>query len=1559
MAGYTRQSSASIVNGSAITAPPLNAEFNQLLAAFHATTGHTHTGATGNGTKIPLATSVSGFLPIANGGSGGKNNFTATSVPGVGDDSGDSYAIGSMWTNTSTDRVYICTDSSSGAAVWRELVQVTSLNAILPVSNNSVDIGSNSLRFQDLFLSGGISASGNAAVGGTLTLTGGTALNSTLTVTGVTALNGGLTMDSNKFTVANTSGNVATAGTLTVTGATALNGGLTMDSDKFTVANTSGNVATAGTLAVTGTSAFTGAITSNAGVVVDNITIDGTQIDLSSGDLTIDVAGDILLNADGGDIILQDGSATFGSLTNSGGNLIIKGGTTAAATFTGANVDFAGTVDVTGAGTFDSTLAVTGVLSPATHVDMPDNAKIKLGTGDDATLFHDGTNSFLTNATGALKISTETSGGAVTIGHTTSEVTIGDNLTVAGNLTVQGTQTVVDSVTMNAQNAVVFEGATADAHETTLTIVDPTADRTINLPNQSGTLPLLAAASNATISATPAELSIMDGDKSAVSTTLADADRVVVNDAGTMKQVAMSDFETFMETSLDTLANVTTVGALNAGTITSGFGAIDNGSSAITTSGTVNFGSISDGTITITGFVDDDSFSNASATKIPTAQSVEARIQAVASTSNNVTGLTASGAELNILDNATVTTAELNILDGSATTQATVTLAATDGVVISDADVMKQALVSDFDTYISGTTATLTNKTLSAPTLTGTAVVASLDISGDIDVDGVTNLDVVDIDGAVDMASTALVTGVLTTTAATVFNGGFASNADSTITVDDNGYNLSLISTDTDENSGPRLKFFRNSANPASADFLGLIDFTGKDAGGNETRYANIVAQIASPVAGGEGGKLLLEVATHDGEMQTGFEIIDGNAEDELDVNIGSGTSSVTTIAGTLTTAGAITSSAAITATQVEIGNGSAGGTSEILFSDNASARGKIKYNHGSNPEVMTLETTGTVALTIDNSQNVMVGKAIIDTDTVGAVLRANGEVRGTAQNAAAARFSRLSSDGEMVGFEKDGTSIGSILVSGGNNLTISGTAGDHAGLIFATHAILPAEEGVAASANVIDLGANGNEFKNLYLDTGIIASNALSITTGTNLTLDAAGNITLDADGGFLNFADAGNVVGVFENNGGHFHIKAGLQDKNILFRGNDNGNAITALTLDMADAGAATFNSTIAAGAATFTTADNTNQLTLVSTDADANAGPNLNLRRNSGSPADGDLTGQLTFTNNNDAGEGTDYVTIHAVSADVSNGSEDAAFYIKTMSAGTLRQRISLTDTETVLNEDSIDLDFRVESDNETHALFVQGSNGNVGIGTGSPNADSKMQVAVATNTVSTGSPANSSLVKISGGTTTVGDGVSLQLTNVSGAKETGWRMSAVTASGNNGDLVFNGYAGGSDFPERMRINAAGRAIIPAGITLGTATGVYAASNTLDDYETGTWTPTLGGNASYSIQAGTYVKVGRLVYVQGVLSVNALGTGSTSTLSGLPFASSNAGGGNMGGSVTYFANLAVNVITPTTYFPNGTTSLAFKSRTSAGNNLNVSNAIFGNSARVDFQLTYETTA
>ena len=76
------------------------------------------------------------------------------------------------------------------------------------------------------------------------------------------------------------------------------------------------------------------------------------------------------------------------------------------------------------------------------------------------------------------------------------------DLTVTGDLTVQGTTTTVNSTTVEIQNAMVFEGASADAHETTLTTVEPTADRTITLPNASGALVLSGAIGVSDLSAT-------------------------------------------------------------------------------------------------------------------------------------------------------------------------------------------------------------------------------------------------------------------------------------------------------------------------------------------------------------------------------------------------------------------------------------------------------------------------------------------------------------------------------------------------------------------------------------------------------------------------------------------------------------------------------------------------------------------------------------------------------------------------------------------------------------------------------------------------------------------------------------------------------------------------------------------------------------------------------------------------------------------------------------------------------------------------------------------------
>jgi hypothetical protein len=73
-----------------------------------------------------------------------------------------------------------------------------------------------------------------------------------------------------------------------------------------------------------GKATFNGVVDADAGVTIDNITIDGTEIDLSSGDLTLDVAGDIILDADGGDVKISDGGTHVGSLTNSSSDFVIQ-----------------------------------------------------------------------------------------------------------------------------------------------------------------------------------------------------------------------------------------------------------------------------------------------------------------------------------------------------------------------------------------------------------------------------------------------------------------------------------------------------------------------------------------------------------------------------------------------------------------------------------------------------------------------------------------------------------------------------------------------------------------------------------------------------------------------------------------------------------------------------------------------------------------------------------------------------------------------------------------------------------------------------------------------------------------------------------------------------------------------------------------------------------------------------------------------------------------------------------------------------------------------------------
>lgn len=130
----------------------------------------------------------------------------------------------------------------------------------------------------------------------------------------------------------------------------------------------------------------------------------------------------------------------------------------------------------------------------------------------------------------------------------------------------------------------------------------------------------------------------------------------------------------------------------------------------------------------------------------------------------------------------------------------------------------------------------------------------------------------------------------------------------------------------------------------------------------------------------------------------------------------------------------------------------------------------------------------------------------------------------------------------------------------------------------------------------------------------------------------------------------------------------------------------------------------------------------LLIESTDGDASHAPDLTLYRNSASPADDDGIGHIKFRGKNDAGtpEDIDYADFYATVRDVSDGTEDGELNIRTYSAGALRNRIHIDPTETVINEDSASLDFRVETDNLTHALFVDASADAVGINTAAPSA-----------------------------------------------------------------------------------------------------------------------------------------------------------------------------------------------------------------------------------------------
>ena len=182
-------------------------------------------------------------------------------------------------------------------------------------------------------------------------------------------------------------------------------------------------------------------------------------------------------------------------------------------------------------------------------------------------------------------------------------------------------------------------------------------------------------------------------------------------------------------------------------------------------------------------------------------------------------------------------------------------------------------------------------------------------------------------------------------------------------------------------------------------------------------------------------------------------------------------------------------------------------------------------------------------------------------------------------------------------------------------------------------------------------------------------------------------------------------------------------------------------------------------------------------------------------------------------------------------------------------------------------------------------------------------------------------------------------------------------------NDGSFQFlnapSGVAGNvATFTELMRISKTGCLVLANGSTSATGTGITfpatqsasSDANTLDDYEEGTWTPSLGGNTTYVIRAGTYTKIGRKVTAWFDIEVGTLGTGG-GRVTGLPFA--------LGASQYGIGTTGYWTLTPSNYVNINLgvvgTDISFVTLATSQNGVNNDTQIWGNTTRVQGFVTY----
>ena len=427
----------------------------------------------------------------------------------------------------------------------------------------------------------------------------------------------------------------------------------------------------------------------------------------------------------------------------------------------------------------------------------------------------------------------------------------------------------------------------------------------------------------------------------------------------------------------------------------------------------------------------------------------------------------------------TATAAELNIMDGSATTQATVTLADGDGVVISDGDVMKQCLVSDFKTYV----ADLTLTTAAQTNITSVGTLTALTVDN-VAIDGKVITMTGDGEGNDTAKFTVGTNGDLTITT----TDWFAANADITITADGDA---ELAGTTVTLNSSGGIELNADSGTIEFKDdssSLGTITSSGYS--GNAAT-ATTLTNLTSTVA---------ELNILDGVTAVAAElnILDGDTTattstlvDADGVVINDGGTMKQCLASDFKTyiAGLTLTTAAQTAIT------SVGTLTSLKIADDAT------IGSASDADAITIAANGTCTFSA----------GISGTLTGNVTGNVTGNCSGTAATVTGAAQTNITSVGTLTALTVDDVAID------GKVITMTGSTNDTAVLTVAENGALTitTTDTAAAAANIT------------------ITADGTAELAGTTVTLNSSGGITLDADGGTITFSDNGDSLGTITSSG------------------------------------------------------------------------------------------------------------------------------------------------------------------------------------------------------------------------------------------------------------------------------------------------------------------------------------------------------------------------------------------------------------------------------------------